>query len=81
MAVEKMPDGRWRVRYRKGYNPDGPERTKEYFGRGPEAEREATRRDAELKLASKLPRRILPRSPRQISHLGGSSLSSGSHGV
>lgn len=56
MAVEKMPDGRWRVRYRKGYNPDDPERTKEYFGRGPEAEREAIRRDAELKLASKVKR-------------------------
>lgn len=53
MAVEQMPDGRWRVRYRKGYNPDDPERTKEYFGRGPLAERQARQRDAELRLSSK----------------------------
>jgi len=56
MAVEKLPDGRWRVRYRKGYNQEEPERTKEYFGRGPLAERQARQRDAELKLTNKAKR-------------------------
>jgi len=48
MAIVQTPDGRWYVAGRKGYWPDEPERTKEYFGRGQAAERAARLRDAEL---------------------------------
>lgn len=38
MSVHQLKDGRWIVRYRKGRNPDRPNSTKKYFGRGPEAQ-------------------------------------------
>lgn len=49
MSVEKLPDGRWIVRYKKGFNSEDPERTREYFGRGREGEASARKRDADLK--------------------------------
>lgn len=49
MFVEQLKDGRWRVRYKKGRNQNDPNRPKEYFGRDPEAEKQARKRDAELK--------------------------------
>lgn len=47
MAVGKTKDGRWFVCGRKGFWPDEPNRTKEYFGRDGEAL--AQQRDLELK--------------------------------
>lgn len=49
MSVDQTKDGRFFVRYKKGRNPDDPTRTIEYFGRGPDAEKAARKRDAELK--------------------------------
>jgi len=46
MAIAQKPDGRWAVVYRE----DGRQRWK-YFGRGAEAEAEARRYDADLKVA------------------------------
>ncbi len=56
MSVDQRKDGRWRVRYRKGRNPDDPDRTEEYFGRGEEGRKKALKRDKELKDRRKGPR-------------------------
>lgn len=48
MAVAQTKDGRWYVAGKKGFWPDEPVRTRQYFGRGPAAEQAARRRDAEL---------------------------------
>lgn len=48
MSVHTTDDGRHYVKYGKGTIPDDPNRTREYFGRGPEAERKAIRRNIEL---------------------------------
>ena len=48
MAVGQKDDGRWYVAGRKGYWPDEPNRTREYFGRGAVAEARARARDMEL---------------------------------
>ena len=48
MAVTQTPDGRWLVYYRQGKG-----RKKEYFGRGPEAERAARERNAALGLGER----------------------------
>jgi len=53
MSVHQLKDGRWIVKHAKGSNPADPERTREYFGRGPEAQEAAVRRNEELGLASK----------------------------
>ncbi|MFZ7126378.1 MAG: tyrosine-type recombinase/integrase [Desulfobacterales bacterium] len=50
MSVHQLKDGRWFVRYPKGTLPDDPDRTREYFGRGLEAERQARRRNEEIGL-------------------------------
>ncbi|QQG66325.1 tyrosine-type recombinase/integrase [Desulfobulbus oligotrophicus] len=38
MSVHQTKDGRWFVFYHKGFNKEEPNRTREYFGRGIEAE-------------------------------------------
>lgn len=48
MAVQQLKDGCWVVRYRKGTIPDDPVRTREYFGRGAQAEATARARNEEL---------------------------------
>ncbi len=48
MAVVQKKDGRIYVRGRKGFWPDDPERTDEYFGRGVVAEAKARKRNAAL---------------------------------
>jgi len=55
MSVHQTPDGRWFVRYPKGKIAEDPERTREYFGRGPEAEMLARERNHELGLSKKAP--------------------------
>jgi len=57
MAVTQLPDGRWVCYYRiKG--DDGKSRVKkEYFGRGPEAAAAAYKRDGELGLKHRRPRK------------------------
>lgn len=57
MAVTQLPNGRWICYYRvKG--DDGKSRVKkEYFGRGPEAEAAARKRDNGLGLKSRRPRK------------------------
>lgn len=49
MSTHQLKDGRWFVRYPKGTLPDQPNRTREYFGRGPAAEAAAKVRSAEVK--------------------------------
>lgn len=61
MAVLKLKDGRIVVAYRKGVNPEDPERTREYFGRGPSARKAAEARDAQLKLGQR--KKMAPRRP------------------
>lgn len=48
MSVHRLSDGRWIVKYSKGTNSIDPERTREYFGRGPDAHEAATKRNIEL---------------------------------
>lgn len=48
MSVHQLPDGRWIVKYAARTNPDKPAATREYFGRGFEAQEAAIRRNAEL---------------------------------
>jgi len=48
MSVHRLPDGRWICRFIKGTIPGSPQKTKEYFGRGPDGEAAAKRRNAEL---------------------------------
>lgn len=48
MSVHQLPDGRWICKFPLGTLPEYPKRTKEYFGRGPEGERKANVRNAEL---------------------------------
>jgi integrase len=48
MSTHQLPDGRWICKFPAGTIPDQPARTKEYFGRGQEAERAARRRNIEL---------------------------------
>lgn len=48
MSVQQHKDGRWYVAGRKGYWPQEPGRTKEYFGRGASGEAAARVRDTEL---------------------------------
>jgi integrase len=50
MSVHQLKDGRWFVFYHKGFNPAEPNRTREYFGRGPEAEVAAHARNRALGL-------------------------------
>jgi integrase len=50
MSVHQTTDGRWFVRYPKGKITEAPDRTREYFGRGPEAEVKARERNHELGL-------------------------------
>jgi len=52
MSVHQLPDGRWFVKYARGTNKDDPGRQREYFGRGPEAEEAAHRRNMDLGLGS-----------------------------
>lgn len=53
MSVHQTDDGRWFVRYPKGKNQAEPNRTREYFGRGPDGERKAIERNYELGLGVK----------------------------
>ena len=55
MSVHQTTNGRWFVRYPKGKIAEDPERTREYFGRGPEAELQARERNHELGLGIKAP--------------------------
>lgn len=48
MSILQLKDGRWIVEYKKGKNPDDPNRTREYFGRGVQAEQKARVRDEAL---------------------------------
>ena len=48
MAIAQHKDGRWYEVGRKGFWPDEPDRTREYFGRGPAAEQAARARNYEL---------------------------------
>lgn len=50
MSVHQLKDGRWFVHYPRGHNASAPERTREYFGRGAEAEALAIARNIELGL-------------------------------
>lgn len=59
MSVHQLRDGRWIVRYPRGRNPDDPGRTREYFGRGPDGERQARERNHEMGLG----RKVQDRSP------------------
>lgn len=61
MAVKQLKDGRWIVYGRKGFFPDNPDRRREYFGRGLEAERRARARNEEL--SSKKNKKPLPQGP------------------
>jgi len=63
MAVHKLKDGRWIVKFEKGTLPDDPNRTREYFGRGIEAEKNAHQRNDELKLRPYVLRTPKERSP------------------
>jgi integrase len=55
MSVHQTPDGRWFVAYPKGFNREDPQRIREYFGRGTEAELAAHGRNHELGLGTRLP--------------------------
>ena len=51
MSVHQLKDGRWFVHYPRGHGgPDHPNRTREYFGRGHEAQQAAVARNLELGL-------------------------------
>ncbi|SDP29287.1 tyrosine-type recombinase/integrase [Desulforhopalus singaporensis] len=50
MSVHQKKDGRWFINYPKGKNTAEPNRTREYFGRGPDAEIRAIERNNELGL-------------------------------
>lgn len=52
MSVHQLPDGRWICRYVAGTIKGSPKKTKEYFGRGPEGEAAAIRRNNELGVSS-----------------------------
>lgn len=54
MSVHQTKDGRWFVFYHKGFNKADPGRTREYFGRGIEAELAAHARNHELGLGKQL---------------------------
>lgn len=54
MSVHQTPDGRWFVFYHKGFNKEEPNRTREYFGRGPGGELAATARNRELGLGKRV---------------------------
>jgi integrase len=55
MSVHQTTDGRWFVKIEKGKLPHDPDRTREYFGRGPEAEVKARQRNHELGLGKVTP--------------------------
>ena len=55
MAVLQLKDSRWIVKYRKGTIPENPERTREYFGRGPGARAAAEQRNKELGFGHRKP--------------------------
>lgn len=57
MAVTQLPDGRWICYYRVKGADDKSRIKKEYFGRGPEAEAAARKRDDELGLKTRRPRK------------------------
>lgn len=48
MSAHQLPDGRWYVQWRD----EGGKRRREYFGRGPDAERAARQRNHDLGLGS-----------------------------
>ena len=48
MSTHQLKDGRWICKFPAGTLKGDPKRTKEYFGRGPEGERKAKERNAEL---------------------------------
>lgn len=52
MSVHQTKDGRWFVFYHKGHNKAEPNRTREYFGRGVEAELTAHNRNHALGLGA-----------------------------
>jgi integrase len=56
MAVEQLPDGRWRVYYRVRSESGKSRLKREYCGRGPAGEARAYARDAELGLLRRRPR-------------------------
>ena len=59
MAVTQTKDGRWYCYYRQKRNNGKSYIKKEYFGRGPEAEAAARKRDGELGLKKRRPRKLL----------------------
>ena len=52
MSVHCLPDGRWICRFIAGTIKGSPKKTKEYFGRGPEGQAAAIRRNDELGVSS-----------------------------
>ena len=52
MSVHQLPDGRWICKFPAGTIPGQPRKNKEYFGRGPDAERAAWQRNDELGLGA-----------------------------
>jgi integrase len=54
MSVHQTPDGRWFVRFPKGTLPDKPQATREYYGRGLDAENRARLRNDELGFGKKI---------------------------
>lgn len=50
MSVHKTDDGRWFVRYSTGKNADHPNKIREYFGRGLDAELQTREKNHELVL-------------------------------
>ena len=61
MSVHQLKDGRWNVQYRDKSKKSGY--TREYFGRGLEAEKKARARNDELDLGSYTPRTQPEQSP------------------
>jgi integrase len=62
MSAHQLKDGRWYVKGRPGFFPEAPERTREYFGRGIQAEKAAHKRNAEC-LGAKAAPVPLPSGP------------------
>lgn len=58
MSVHQLPDGRWICTIPKGTLPGQAKQTKEYFGRGPEGERQARARNLELGIGVPVARRL-----------------------
>ena len=57
MSVHQLKDGRWQVQHSKGKDPDRPNATKKYFGRGPSGEQAAIAFNSSLGLGTRTQRK------------------------